>query len=200
MKDRCCEGKYVNFFSTKLAFLIINKGGFSLEKEKIFTYSIELLISFMCSTASIIIISSVCGSIIYSLIFILVFAGIRFFSGGYHAKTYLRCFILTNIVFVVVLIVSHFERNYGSTLGLLILTWISMLLIVFLSPIQNRNHPLSRKRRTLNGVVSKLYAAIILALIHLMVLTEYNSFLFYLICTSFIAAAIMMIMPLFRKE
>ena len=48
MKDRCCEGKYVNFFSTKLAFLIINKGGFSLEKEKIFTYSIELLISFMC--------------------------------------------------------------------------------------------------------------------------------------------------------
>lgn len=71
----------LTFFSTKLAFLIINKGGFSLEKEKIFTYSIELLISFMCSTASIIIISSVCGSIIYSLIFILVFAGIRFFFG-----------------------------------------------------------------------------------------------------------------------
>ena len=190
----------LTFFSTKLALLIINKGGFSLEKKNTFIYSIELLISFMCSTASIIIISSIYGSIIYSLIFMLVFAGIRFFSGGYHAKTYFRCFILTNTVFVVVLIVSHFEKNHGSTLGLLILTWISMLIIAFLSPIQNRNHPLSRKRRTLNGVVSKLYAIIILVLIHLMVLTECDSFLFYLICTSFIAAAIMMIIPLFRKE
>ena len=190
----------LTFFSTKLALLIINKGGFSLEKKNTFIYSIELLISFMCSTASIIIISSIYGSIIYSLIFMLVFAGIRFFSGGYHAKTYFRCFILTNTVFVVVLIVSHFEKNHGSTLGLLIFTWISMLIIAFLSPIQNRNHPLSRKRRTLNGVVSKLYAIIILVLIHLMVLTECDSFLFYLICTSFIAAAIMMIIPLFRKE
>ena len=63
----------------------------------IYVYGIELMISSLIGTIVVLTMGILFKSVIESIIFMVSLSLIRFFSGGYHAQTYIRC----NTVFAI---------------------------------------------------------------------------------------------------
>lgn len=87
----------LNKVSSKLAKRIAD--GSERRKEAVYTYGIEIILSTMIGISSILIVSGLLHEFKLGVIFLLVFAPLRVFTGGYHAVTYFRCFLISNGVF-----------------------------------------------------------------------------------------------------
>lgn len=115
----------------------------SEEKRPVFVYGFELSLSTLSSILSIILLSIIFKNVYSSLLFLYIFFFLRLFSGGYHAPTYSRCFILTNAIFAFVYLLSEVIQWYKPLLiPFAILSCISIFL---LSPIRSTKHPLSER-------------------------------------------------------
>ena len=76
-------------------------------KKAIYEYGIQLSLSTLASMCSIILLGILFGNPASAFLFLGVFFFLRLFSGGYHAPTYTRCFLLTNVVYLVVYALSQ---------------------------------------------------------------------------------------------
>lgn len=115
----------------------------SEEKRPVFVYGFELSLSTLSSILSIILLSIIFKNVYSSLLFLYTFFFLRLFSGGYHAPTYSKCFILTNAIFAFVYLLSEVIQWYKPLLiPFAILSCISIFL---LSPIRSTKHPLSER-------------------------------------------------------
>ena len=68
-------------------------------KKAIYEYGIQLSLSTLASMCSIVLLGLLLKNPASAFIFLGVFFFLRLFSGGYHAPTYARCFLLTNSVY-----------------------------------------------------------------------------------------------------
>lgn len=75
------------------------------DKEEIYIYGLELIISTFFGLISILVISCLLSCFTSGLVFISVFVPLRLFIGGYHAATYSKCFVFSNISYLIVLLV-----------------------------------------------------------------------------------------------
>ena len=160
----------------------------------VYVYGFELLLSTGCSVVSIMALSAVFSLVHYALLFLGVFISLRLFNGGFHAKTYGKCFLVTNAVYLIVLLTSLFVQNIAQIsiyrIGYLLITVSAATVIYVLSPIKHVNHPLSERQLVV-------------------VIAVANCILFFyplpfinpvLISFTLMAVAIMMIIPQFTER
>ena len=168
----------------------------------VYVYGFELLLSTGCSVASIMALSAVFSLVHYALLFLGVFISLRLFNGGFHAKTYGKCFLVTNAVYLIVLLTSLFVQNIAqiSMTGYLLITVSAATVIYVLSPIKHVNHPLSERQYRHNQKIGRILVVIIAVA---------NCILFFyplpfinpvLISFTLMAVAIMMIIPQFTER
>lgn len=127
-------------------------------KKAIYNYGFQLSLSTAASVCSIIILGALFGNIISAFLFLGIFFFLRLFTGGYHAPTYARCFLLTNTVYLAVYGVSQGLMYFRLFFCLPVIALASCVLIILFAPIQNKNHPLSkttyaRNKKTAIGLV-----------------------------------------------
>ena len=100
----------ISLYSTKF---LASKLNISEDAFSIYKYGFTLLYSMVFSAISICTLSFILfDSPIYAIIFIFVFVSIRIYSGGFHAKTYLSCFILNNLFFIIIMFVALSMRDF----------------------------------------------------------------------------------------
>ena len=168
----------------------------------VYVYGFELLLSTGCSVASIMALSAVFSLVHYALLFLGVFMSLRLFNGGFHAKTYGKCFLVTNAVYLIVLLTSLFVQNIAqiSMTGYLLITVSAATVIYVLSPIKHVNHPLSERQYRHNQKIGRILVVVIAVA---------NCILFFyplpfinpvLISFTLMAVAIMMIIPQFTER
>ena len=125
------------------------------EKEK-YVYGFEITISTLIAMLSIAFISVLFDNILYSVLFIIFFYSIRLFCGGYHASSYLKCFILTNSIFVSTILLSKLVIKFDLKQIVILLVIFSSILIFLFSPVKNKNHPHSKERYIKFKIISKV--------------------------------------------
>ena len=82
-----------------------------------------------------------------TVIFVISFKAFRKHAGGYHSKTWLGCFALTNAVVLVVLSVMKYLRvNISIYLGLYLM---SVLIIFMFAPVETENKKLDSIERVI---------------------------------------------------
>lgn len=81
--------------SKMIADFFVRENVIEHEEYEIYKYGSDILIENIGTTIFLICLGFIFNKEISTLIFIAVFAGIRRYSGGYHAKTKLKCYILT---------------------------------------------------------------------------------------------------------
>ena len=119
------------------------------EQKEVYMYGMTLLITNMLGIMSILLISALFFSISEGIVFLLVFSILRIHSGGYHCKTYLNCFIVSNLIFIIVLLTSraitmlHIFSIAVLNCALLV---SSLILVLLYAPVIPDNHRLSNKR------------------------------------------------------
>lgn len=108
----------------------------------VYRYGLELIKKKICHTAVILMLALACGEFWSILVFLVVYASIREYSGGYHAHSAARCFICTILVAATAIYMMKVPFRYME------LPWLWGVMLVcgagiwFLSPQEAENKPL----------------------------------------------------------
>lgn len=186
--------------SKKCTDILLDNGKISEERRAIYEYGFELLFSTATCIAGILLLSLLGNCIRQAIVFLLYFIPIRIFGGGYHAKSYRSCFLLTNIVaFGSIFFAEVVWRNQSRYIELLLIAcfmW-ALLFIWRVVPII----PAKYRYRTDREKINRKYAHAILV-IEIVVLIymrcyRFNSSIYTAIVTSCLVA---FMMKLERKD
>lgn len=137
--------------AVKLCRHLINNQTIEKEYEDVYTYGLELLISFIVSTSVILAIGLAVNRIAETLIYFLVFISLRQFSGGYHADTYLRCKIVTILTYALIIVLSEVT---SLSIPHYILLFLLAMILLLQGPVENPNKPLTSHQHNRNKVIS----------------------------------------------
>lgn len=185
--------------ATALAERLCKNNSIDEKQKAVYVYGFQLFLSSSAVMVSIFILSCLLKSIATSFVFSIIFVSIRLFSGGYHAKTYGRCFLFSNSVYLLCFFSTRLIQEHQLFFLCPILTILSFTVIFSLTPITHRNHPLSAKTLQKNKLISR----VLVSGVSLCVLAAYafwgDSLFVRMASVTLTAAAVMMIVPKFWK-
>lgn len=123
------------------------------EDRELYTYGFKQGLIILLNLATTLIIGLIFGKVLQLSLFMAAFIPLRTFAGGYHAKTPIRCYLLSIVMLTaVVLCMKHLILD--ELMYCLIIT-VSAAVILLLSPVEDINKPLDEeeirvyKKRTL---------------------------------------------------
>lgn len=117
----------LNYISTKSAFILLKRKIITQDELNIYIYGFNLFYSSIFTGFTIVLISSLYYNIFFGIIFIFFFALPRFFVGGYHASSFGKCFLITNLVFILML----FAVSYAELKIFIIFLYLFSLFFIF---------------------------------------------------------------------
>lgn len=132
------------------------------EREEIIRYGIKRGTVIFASTLITVLIGWILGIIWQGIIFWMSLSMLRKYAGGYHADTEKRCYVISFIVVVVSLFCIKLI-NYSEAWGIA-LQMLSLLVILFLAPVENKNHILDKDEKRKYGIKTKAMVIFICAL------------------------------------
>jgi accessory gene regulator B len=118
----------------------------------------EIIFSSLASFASAMVVGFLLGKPLPMFIFLTSFALMRMYSGGYHAKSYRTCFVESICISVVVQFVLYLVDRFPSIAAIEItfaLSYISLVIIFVLAPVENSHAPLSEHETNRYRIVSR---------------------------------------------
>ena len=139
----------------KIVVFMIKYGIINAEDKEIYKYGFELLLADVFNLSVMLFIGVIVNQFYSTILYIIIFIGMRSFCGGYHAKTHLRCHICTIGIYIVFLVILlNFNRFENKMLLILFGNFIAAIPITVFSPIQNPNKPLSEILYKRNRIIS----------------------------------------------
>lgn len=134
---------YYKIISKKIVTKLIPLDAINENDREIYEYCFEILISTAVIILTVIAIGAIVNKILCSILFLASFILTRRFCGGYHAKHHFTCWLTTifnQSIFLVLLFIC--PENFVF-LAIIILNILSLILIFWLSPIENEHNPLT---------------------------------------------------------
>ena len=124
------------------------------EELELYAYAVQVCITTVSPLIMILCISGLLGHIPEGILLVLPFLTVRKYSGGYHAKTALRCFICSIILCVTYLLAAI---SLSNGLAIRLVLGLACITLMLLSPVDSVNRKLSdteclRFRRKSRGI------------------------------------------------
>lgn len=116
------------------------------EKLKVYEYGLELILGDIINFLSIVLLSVCLQGVWTGLLYLLCFTSVRIFSGGYHAKTHMRC-NLTMIVWYLLFSALNIFLIKADWRILSVGTLMTYVPLIRYAPAPNENRPLSQAMR-----------------------------------------------------
>lgn len=115
-----------------------------------YIYGIQLFISSFVCTVLLLVLGLSTKTFVESVVFIFSFSALRVYTGGYHSNSFVMCNLFTLLIYVLIVLVYKymFEHIVKSSVCILVFV-ITIMLIVFFSPVENENNPLTKKQSVL---------------------------------------------------
>lgn len=179
--------------ASQLVGFLYGKSELDQSKKAIYQYGTELTISTAAAVASILLLASLLGNLLWGVIFLVVFISFRLPGGGYHASTYRNCFILTNSVFLASFILSLILLSIPNVIRNVLLL-ISCFAIWMLAPIPNPHHPVSERTLRKNKIIVRGMVVVDSLLMFLgeLLLSMYSMFCIFTASVAAVAAMMML--------
>lgn len=148
----------INFVAESLLNKLINNQVISNEDRDVYKYGLEVFISLLTKIIFLTIIACIFNIIIEMAIFASTFFILRINAGGYHAKTFLGCFIATVMfIFITIQILNNILVPFYFTFIMLI---IANTLIFLYAPVDTPNKVLTQKEYSIYRKRSLKFAAL----------------------------------------
>ncbi|WP_312693504.1 accessory gene regulator ArgB-like protein [Caproiciproducens sp.] len=120
-----------------------SKGGLIAEKdEEIYLFGIETALLKLIHFSTMLIIGLCAGKLLETFVFIVSYSTLRVYAGGYHAKTRLRCYGISWLLILFVLLFTEFCPNQIAFVVSILVSLPSYFIIFLLAPVDNINKPL----------------------------------------------------------
>lgn len=108
--------------------------------KELYVYGFNMLLTVSLNIISTIIIGLLFGMVFESIAFLVAYIPLRSYAGGYHARTPMRCYIISLLLIVLILLTLKLIGE--SVLALFILSGIGTIICVTMSPVEDVNKPL----------------------------------------------------------
>lgn len=122
----------------KIASFLLRNNAISKDEVELHIYGIQKVIGILLTVTITMIFSIIIGKVLATVIFLIFFVGIRSYTGGYHAKTQMRCLLYFQMLYLVtMLLFQPAIQSLPSFAKLGAALTASIILIIF-APV---NHP-----------------------------------------------------------
>lgn len=180
-------------FSEKCTLVLLENDVIQDNQRNIYIYGFELFWSTSLCIASILSLGALLGYLSSAVIFLLFFMPIRMAAGGYHAKSYEACFVLTNSIALFCIFASkwlwHVDEPWVSFL-LWSSLFFSFVYIWKMAPINLGKYSADTNRIRKNRKYAHIIIIIELILAFVMRTID-NSYVFYISIISTCTVALM---------
>lgn len=120
-------------------------GVWDINDHEITAYGLEILISTTLSISVVIVLGIISRRFTEIVWFLISFMTLRGYSGGYHAETHFRCFlILLSCVIVGYVLLQNIPDIISKPLSICMLL-VSEIVVYFMAPIVDKNRPMSNR-------------------------------------------------------
>ena len=136
-----------------IAFLLIKHKILDIEQRDIYIYGLEVILLNGVLVLMFLTISLLFGVMINFWAYLIFFLPIRIFSGGYHAKTSERCFVLSTVMYGLSIALTKFIPLLYTLWEWRIAGIVSLFVILVMAPLINENNPLSKTQRKRNRII-----------------------------------------------
>lgn len=184
----------LQFLAKKCTDILLDQGAIQIERKAVYVYGFELFWSTALCAVSIMVLGALFSRAGLSAAFLLFFMPVRTVAGGYHASSYGRCFVLTNLIAVFCMIVSLYSSR--TALPEIILWVLLVLAFVYIwkeAPFVSKTHPLKETRILKNRKYTHILIVIELAAILILKALAGKEVLYTAIITTCIVAIMIMI-------
>lgn len=152
----------MNTLSNYLTEKFIQRSIINPDNHEIYRTGVELILADIINFLLILTVGFISRTFIYSGIYLLIFWTVRRFSGGFHAKTYTVCRIVTVGTYVAVIFV-------GRVLNILIpiaviCNIVTIITMCLFAPVKHPNKELTKREKQANklfALLTTLFFAII---------------------------------------
>lgn len=167
------------------------------EKSEIYYTGIILLISDLINITLVIIAGIFTHSFLWSIIYLIMLWTVRRFSGGFHAKTYTVCRIVTLGTYIIIMFLSKTtDKNYAIISSLC--NCFAFITMVLFAPVKHPNKSLTEKEAKANKTFSLI--ATLSCVIFSILLTAYERKEGLVISLTLLAIALLMYVGLLTNR
>lgn len=147
-----------------IVVLFLKKNIINEDELPVYQYGMQVLIGNIAGMLTVLIVGILISRLVESIIFITIYATLRIYTGGYHARTPLVCNIVFLGTYLVTVMLEALKVN-NSVVWIMYL--LSCLIILRFSPIENVNKELDEKDKEIyrnkSLIISTLLLMILLA-------------------------------------
>lgn len=141
----------------KIAYSItgsmINKGILDRECYEVYAYAIEVILINMSIIISDFVICMLMDDFIHMIAFIVFFIPLRMMAGGYHCKNSGSCYLFSVVFYFASEMIVKCINGVDVARVMSGLLYISIAILLVLSPVIGVNHPLDKKQKTRNKII-----------------------------------------------
>lgn len=155
--------------SQKIIYRLVSDKIIKQEEAEVYIFGLQQMLINIANITVLFIIGICMHMIVETVTFAVSFMAFRKYAGGYHSKTQLRCFVLTNTVVLIVLSVMKYLRiNICIYMELYLL---AAMIIFLYAPIEAENKKLDSmerivyRKRAMIVLVSQTLLAVMLWLL-----------------------------------
>lgn len=163
------------------------------ENEEIVRVGLEILITKVFFTITILIVGLLMKCFFESIVFTISFSMLREYGGGYHAESRTKCLVLSFITLVVALGMIVLNNMFHVLmLPTFILSIISVIYILYKAPIDTSNKRLDKDEIRVYGNKARILTIIMFLVAVFLLYIRYNN-LAFAVLTGIIMEAYLMI-------
>lgn len=149
--------------SRKLFDLASQSGLISHSDKEIYQFGFEVTLLKCAHIITMLLIGLAFHMLAEAVLFLVAYSSLRIYAGGYHSKSKIRCYIISCLMMSTVLFIAKHQQQLNP-LFFLSAAFVSMCIIILLSPVENKNNPLDdtekthyKKRTYIIGLVQFLF-------------------------------------------
>lgn len=135
------------------------------EDEEVYAYGLQLILNSGTTMVVIIGISLLTRQFGLTAIFLIALSSIRHYIGGYHANSYLKCFCISCMSYIGMLIIVHYISPLLSMEVPLIGSWLINGYLLYKGSLNSEKNPKTieemKKRKIISRCLTLLYSSII---------------------------------------
>lgn len=166
----------------RITINFINNNILDASERDIYEYCFEATIVSGASYIILLVLSIIFNEFICSIIFVFSFTLFRKICGGYHANSYSKCGIMSlgsYLLLIILIKTIPFIFNISS-----ILLVLGALIIIILSPIENKNKPFTKRQYKLFKTISNGLASFFIIIFVILDLCGFHNIVINKYCFS----------------
>lgn len=174
-------------------------GAIRAEEEPVYQYAMEALVGHICSFATMFVIAFLCRVLPYGFLYIILMYPLRIYSGGFHAATSGKCYLISTGMFVGMIACEPWVSGHLSTGFLSIVLFICSAVVFVLAPMESENKHLEGSERKRCRKISRIFVTAEILLILVMQRSGCSRSVYYALSAP-VTVTILLMIPFAGKK